>query len=202
MWSGSDLKPKANVAVRSDRPLPLRRPHKQKDANLFTFCSTLEMDPKHASTSSLYKALARTATSFLESCRPSPAGSNIPDKEKILSNLSRDFHMGWGHKFFVSAAPPLQGLKSGKEFVEHLEGMASRLHTWDIEITNLLVDEPKKSVMARGDFNMTPVPGSTVQNDIILIMKMDDSGEKLVEATEFVDTTAAAEIRRLMEAGQ
>lgn len=76
------------------------------------------------------------------------------------------------------------------------------MRAWDIEITELIVDEPKRSVMARADFSMTVFPGKVVMNDLIVTMKMDHSGEKLIECTEFPDPTATAEIQRLLTEGQ
>jgi ketosteroid isomerase-like protein len=108
--------------------------------------------------------------------------------------------MSFGHKHFVFTTPPLQGTKTGEEFADHLAAMAERLHTWDIHATQVIVDERQRSVVVRGDFRMTPIPGETVVNDVVIIMSMDESGERLVECTEFVDPVAAGEIRRLMVA--
>lgn len=60
----------------------------------------------------------------------------------------------------------------------------------------------KRSVMVRGDFNTTVVEGKTVLNDLIIVMKMNESGEKLIECTEFPDPSATAEMMRIWSGGQ
>lgn len=66
----------------------------------------------------------------------------------------------------------------------------------------MIVDEMKRSVMVRGDFNTTVVEGKTVLNDLIIVMKMNESGEKLIECTEFPDPSATAEMMRIWSGGQ
>lgn len=156
----------------------------------------------------LYDKLTKTAMAFIDSCRPNPAGSNKPDAEAILANLDGNhFRIDWGHKTLVTTKPALQGHKSGQEFVEHMSKMAPGLETWAIEIRQVIVDPIQRTAMVRAEFFMVPLGSGlaeerTVLNDIILTFAMDQTGEKILAATEFIDPVASAEIGRLMAANK
>ena len=150
----------------------------------------------------LYDQLASTAKAHLLSCQPQTKGSNDPDGKLILSHLAPSFSIDWGHSFWVLTAPHLQGKKTGDEFVSHLLGMAQFLQTWDIVVKDMSVDTKKKSVIVRSDFHMVPKGGEEVLNEIIFWIVMDESGEKVVKCTEFVDTFASEELAKRMQKPQ
>ncbi|KXT02551.1 hypothetical protein AC578_10661 [Pseudocercospora eumusae] len=157
--------------------------------------------------SQLYNKLQTTAMNYMQSIRPTLAGSNNPNVEAILSNFDPNFLMDWGHKRFVSTTSTLQDQITGQEFVTHMSKMAQGLETWSIEVQQTIVDTKQRKVMVRGDFFMIPkgsgpVSERTVLNDIIFVFAMDENGEKLVSATEFIDPVASAEIGRLMAANK
>lgn len=152
-------------------------------------------------TQKLYDKLASTAKAHLETCLPKTLGSNDPDPEAILSYMDPSFRIDFGHKFFVSTAPPMQGEKTGDGFVSHISGMVSRLKTYSLDVTNVSVDVEKRTAVLRVDFHMVPKGGEEVLNDIIFWMVMDDSGEKVVKVTEFVDPVASAELAKRMAMG-
>ena len=110
--------------------------------------------------------------------------------------------MDWGHRHFVSTKPGLQGERSGDGFVTHMSSMTPGLKTWRIEITDLCVDVEHRSVVVRADYYMTPGVGEAVVNDIVLWMSMDESGEKIVRCTEFLDPVATEELGRRMRAAK
>ena len=151
--------------------------------------------------SNLYNKLEQTAKAHLQACLPKTKGSNDVDTEAILSHLSSDFRQDWGHSFFVSTKPALQGEVTGQGFITHMAGMAPALQTWDIIITSICVDVEKKCATVRVVFHMKPKGGEEVLNDIVFWMFMNESGEKLVRCTEFIDPVASAELGRRMKAG-
>ena len=150
----------------------------------------------------LYDKLAATAKAHLFTCLPQTPGSNDPDPKAILSYLDASFRLDFGHKFFVSTAPGLQGEKTGDGFVSHISGMVSLLRTYSLEITNTCVDVERRTVVLRVDFHMVPKGGEEVLNDIVFWIVMDESGEKVLRYTEFVDPVASAELAKRMKAGR
>lgn len=148
---------------------------------------------------SVYSTLETTAKSFIQACCPAEPGSNTVRSDLILSHCTPDFQMSYGHKHFVSTFPPLQAVLTGPEWQQHMLGMTSNLRTWDIEITDMTIDAEKKKVVVRGDFHMT-VKGfeDAIINDIILLMRMDGEGSKLVSCMEFIDPAAGQELGKRM----
>lgn len=151
--------------------------------------------------SALYRKLAATAEGHVLSCLPRTPGANDPSADAILSHLAPSFRINWGHSFFVSTKPGLQGEKTGEGFVSHLTGMAKALQTWRINVTNTAVDVQQRTVVVRADFHMVPKGAEEVLNDIIFWVVMDDSGEKVVKCTEFIDPAATSELATRMQAG-
>lgn len=146
-----------------------------------------------------YDRLAEIASKFITDCMPDPPGSNVPNTERILANFAPDFRICWGHKTFINSFPPLQGDKTGQEFVEQMDGMAKQLSTWRPDITNTIVDVLKRSVVLRADFHMTAQSETTVLNDIIFIVDIDESLNKISKVTEFIDPKAQDQLRKAME---
>lgn len=69
--------------------------------------------------------------------------------------------------------------------------MAPNLQTWDIDVADVNVDLDKKSAVLRAMFHMQAKNDpEVVQNEILFWCQMDDSGEKVVRSTEFVDPVA------------
>ena len=149
--------------------------------------------------SATYDRLAQIASKFITDCMPDPPGSNTPNTERMLASYAPDFRICWGHKTFVDSFPPLQGDKSRQEFVEHIASMAKQLSTWRPEITNTIVDVRKRSVVLRADFHMTAQNQTTVLNDIIFIVDIDESLDRLSRVTEFIDPKAHEHLREAMK---
>lgn len=154
-----------------------------------------------ADADTLSAVLAQTIDNHMTAILPHPRGTNTVDRAAILANLAASYKHDFGHSYFVATRPPLQGEKDGPGFVAHMSGMAPALQTWDIRVTQRCVDAARRSAVVRADFYMTPRGGETVVNDIVFWMQMDESGEKLVRVTEFVDPVASAELGARMKAG-
>jgi hypothetical protein len=146
-----------------------------------------------------YDQLAATAKNALLACQPKTKGSNDPNPEAILAHLASDFYMDFGHKFFVSTLPQLQGKKDGPEFIAHLSGMASSLQTWSIDIVATAVDVENRTVVFRTEFHMVPKVGEGVLNEILFWIHIDEKGEKVARYTEFVDPVASLELAKRMK---
>src|ERR1700753_2626824 len=149
---------------------------------------------------SMYDRLAATARKHLETCKTKTPGSNDPDPEAVKSMLDASARIAFGHAFFVSTMPNLQGEKTRDGFVEHLCGMASRMQTYSLEIVNTCVDVEKRTVILRVEFHMVPKGGEEVLNDIVFWMTMNETGDKILRYTEFVDAAAGAELAKRMAA--
>lgn len=151
---------------------------------------------------SLYSKLHDTATSWVLSTSPVSTGSNKQDYEHILSHLTPDAKIQWGHANFLAAAPHLQGSKTGQEFIDHLSRMAPMLETWKIDIAEVCVDMERKSAVVRADYYMYAKGDlEAVRNEILFWVYMDEEGEKVVKSTEFIDPTAAGALKAKMMAG-
>ncbi|KAI6833023.1 hypothetical protein KC367_g6038 [Hortaea werneckii] len=148
----------------------------------------------------LYKKLTQTAKDFVLATSPKAAGTNEPEPERFMARLAPTFKMSWGHKFFVTTMPPLQGFVDGDAFCKHQAGMAKNLKTWSIEPTSICVDVSKRTAVVRADFFMVVPARDAVLNDIVFWITMDEAGEKVVEAIEFVDPVASAELGQRMQA--
>lgn len=77
--------------------------------------------------------------------------------------------------------------------------MAKKLETWQIEPTSTCVDVEKHTAVVRADFSMKVRSAEAVINDIVFWISMDESGEKVTQAIEFVDPVASAEIAERMK---
>ncbi|KAK5130906.1 hypothetical protein LTR08_001569 [Meristemomyces frigidus] len=149
----------------------------------------------------LYDKLTATAREFVLSTSPKTAGGNEPDPDRFLAIVAPEFKMSWGHKFFVSTKPGLQGEISGKDFVAHQGKMCSNLQTWEIVPTSICVDVEKRSAVLRADFFMTAPNQDALLNDIVFWITMDEAGEKATGAKEFIDAVASAELAERMKVG-
>lgn len=152
---------------------------------------------------SLYNKLTETAKNFVLATSPKVAGTNEPASERFLSFCAPDFGQAFGHKHFVSTKPGMQHRLTAQGFLDHQGTMAKFLHTWSVEPTDVCVDVAKRKAVVRVDFHMMAKGASEdpVLNDIIYWITMDESGEKVVEAVEFVDPVASAALQEKMQAG-
>lgn len=88
----------------------------------------------------LYEKLRSTAIGSVMATSPKFPGSNEPDSIRFHSYLAPNFHMSWGHEFFVSEKPGLQGFVDSEQFLSHQSGIAKNLKMWSVAIKNTCVD--------------------------------------------------------------
>lgn len=77
------------------------------------------------------------------------------------------------------------------------------LETWRVEVSRTVVDETQREVAVWADYYMTvkgegSVEGRTVRHEISWWLRMDESGEGVERAVEYVDGSAAGRIQELV----
>ncbi|KAK0337202.1 hypothetical protein LTR91_004292 [Friedmanniomyces endolithicus] len=150
---------------------------------------------------SLYTKLTTTAEDFVLALSPKEPGSNQSDDERFLSHIAPNYTHSWGHKFFVGTSPGVQGSVDGPEFLSRMNRLAGKMQTWYIEITETCVDVEKKSAALKADFHMTIAGHEPVLNEIVWWLKMDGSGEKVVDSCEYIDPVASSHMIEQMKGG-
>jgi hypothetical protein len=63
-----------------------------------------------------------------------------------------EFLQSWGHNLFISSKPGCQGSLDIDHLISHLAEMVPQYESVRTEITDVYVDEPRKSVIARSSF--------------------------------------------------
>ncbi|GAB7328393.1 hypothetical protein MBLNU13_g00371t2 [Cladosporium sp. NU13] len=150
-----------------------------------------------------YGTLSKTASDWVTSTRPQKAGSNDPDYDHILSLLAPNAILRFGHMHFVSSAPHLQHDESPEDFVARLKSMSPAFQTWSIDVADVNVDTKKRSAVVRAVFHMQAKNDpEVIQNEILFWCKMNESGEKIVKSTEFVDPAALQALGPKLEAAK
>ncbi|KAF2637530.1 hypothetical protein P280DRAFT_472237 [Massarina eburnea CBS 473.64] len=152
-------------------------------------------------TKNLYKNLHTTAFAFIESLgysahSPAPTHMNIP---LILSLRTNTYTHSFGHNYFISTAPPLQGTYTLDEFIAHLTRTTSMLESWQSEVRDICVDEAKRMVVARAGFWMKVKGEEAVENDLVWWLWMDGEGRKVERSIEFLDGVATKKLKKLMD---
>ena len=138
-----------------------------------------------------YNILEQTARAWVTSTRPKTTGSNDPDYDHIRSLLAPNAILRFGHMHFVSTAPHLQRDESPDDFIDRLKSMSPAFQTWQINIADVNVDKGKVSAVVRAVFLMQARNDpEVIQNEILFWCQMDETGEKIVQSTEFVDPAA------------
>ncbi|EME46898.1 hypothetical protein DOTSEDRAFT_70748 [Dothistroma septosporum NZE10] len=143
----------------------------------------------------LYQKLATTAKGFIESTNAATPRDNNPNYELIKSYAAPHFRIDWGPKLFAQSSPVLGEAKDIDGFLNHIRSMSVNLSTWAVLIQDLSVDTRRRTVVARADFWMLPNGSEKVCNDIVFFMKMDQTGEKIIDCTEYVDPEASRIIK-------
>ena len=143
----------------------------------------------------LYQKLATTAKGFIESTNAATPRDNNPNYELIKSYAAPHFRIEWAPKLFAWTSPALGEAKDIDGFLNHMRGMSASLSTWAVLVQDMFVDTRRRTVVARADFWMLPNGGERVCNDIVFFMKMDPSGERITDCTEYVDPEASRLMR-------
>lgn len=150
--------------------------------------------------SKLYASIAETATSFVKGTDPNPAGSNKIDADRILSTRATECTTAFRPAYFTSTRPHLQKVLDNDGFIAHMSSMTPMLDTWAIDVREVFVDEKRLSAVVQVDYSMTPKGCETVKNDIVWFIRMNESGEKVVDAVEYVDAAASMAIFEMLKA--
>lgn len=154
--------------------------------------------------SPLYHTLHATALSFIA------AQTHIPNTNPTLrlnfpllrSLCTPSFQHTWGHAYFVSTTPHLQGTYDIDAFMIHLARMLPRLENWETQVRDVVVDEARGVVVLRVGFAMR-VKGAeeeeTVENELMWVLKMEkwEGNMRVRRSTEFVDVAAVGRIAEL-----
>ncbi|KAH7382706.1 hypothetical protein DE146DRAFT_681695 [Phaeosphaeria sp. MPI-PUGE-AT-0046c] len=159
--------------------------------------------PQHlkplASASPTYCQLHTTALAFIDAQAQTAEHPSRMNFEKIEALCTTEFQQSWGHNYAISLSPRLQGTHSFSEFRKHLAMMLPSLESWETTVTEVIVDEAKRKVVLRISFWMR-VKGAEemVENDLLWVLEMDDTGEKVKKSVEFVDGIAAGKIKEII----
>ena len=155
-----------------------------------------------SSASVLYKTLHATALGMVN-WPPAPGPSVAVDSVKMKALCSPDFQQSWGHHLFVSTKPQLSGKRDIDGFIDHLSFMLPRLESWDNKVTDIVVDEMKRTVVVRASYYMQAKGvQEKVENDLMWMLKMNEDGKKIVKSTEFLDGSAMERLAELMKGAE
>ncbi|KAF2684404.1 hypothetical protein K458DRAFT_388877 [Lentithecium fluviatile CBS 122367] len=150
-----------------------------------------------SATSPFYKTLHATTLSFIHSLFESQSSTRI-DAPLIHAVHTPSYNHSWGHNYFVSTHPGLQGTHDLDSFLAHMQDMLTKLESWRTDIKNVVVDEVKRMVVVRASYWMKVKGAETVENDLVWWLWMDESGERVERSIEFVDAEAARRIEEVM----
>ncbi len=149
--------------------------------------------------SPMYSKLRDTAVAFVHSSDIDPQSGQL-DKDRVRAIRTADYRHSWGHNYFKSQRPALNHTLDIEAFVSHLETMAPNLRSVETRVPDILVDEVRHSASVRSFFYMTPEGADeTIENDIMWLLKMDETGDKVASAIEFIDAVAAKSIGELVQ---
>lgn len=151
----------------------------------------------------LYKILFSTATEFIR-CQDrddsQPTRMNI---DRIRAIRTPNHTHSFGHSHLVSTRPMLQGELGVDAFLAHVNKMVPKLDTWEARIMDIVVDETRKMCIVRVSYYMKPFGAEkAVENDLIWWLWMEEGGQKVEKALEFVDGAATDRIGELIMAAQ
>lgn len=151
------------------------------------------------STSTLYNTLKATAKEFIDSMDVNPSTFSF-DRTRVLACRTSDYQQSYGHNLFVSGKPDYQRGLDIDQLISHLDEAVPLFEAVGGEVTDIYVDESRKSVVARTSIVLTPKGMSeTVENDIVWFLEMDESGKKVRKAKEFMDSVAPERLNELFQ---
>jgi hypothetical protein len=143
--------------------------------------------------SQIYRLLHATALAFIHSLDEYD-GSPDADTTQIRAVRTQDYTHSWGHNYFVSTKPPMQGKLDLDGFLTHMQKMLPRLDSVHTYVSDVTVDEAKKTVVVRASYWMKVQGTEAVENDLIWWLWMDESGDKVKRSVELLDAEATRRI--------
>jgi hypothetical protein len=148
--------------------------------------------------------LKSTALAFLNSLALMPNTTTEDpvrfDMQAIRAVRAPNYSHTFGHNFFVSQSPPLQGTSDLDGFMERVAKMTTKLESETKEVLSVAVDSAERSVVARVAYQMKAPGQKAVENDLVWWLWMDAKGTKVEKSVEFVDPAATKELQNRMNA--
>lgn len=148
--------------------------------------------------------LKSTALAFLNSLalmpNTTPADPVRFDMQAIRAVRAPNYSHTFGHNFFVSQSPPLQGTSNLDEFMARVGVMSLKLESETKQVLSVAVDQRERSVVARVAYQMKAPKQQPVENDLIWWLWMDAKGTKVERSVEFIDPFATKELQARMNA--
>lgn len=80
--------------------------------------------------------------------------------------------------------------------------MTPHLESWDIKITDVMVDETRQMACVRASYFMEAKgigEQEKVENDLIWWLQMEEDGKKVEKAVEFIDGVASMKLMEVMK---
>lgn len=155
--------------------------------------------------STLRTTLLETAHEFINStaqiASPKP-GSTGMDVDRLRAIRSPSYRHSFGHSYMVTKSPNLHDM-SMDGWIEHVARMTPFIQSWRAEVKNAWVDESKKEVLLAVVHTMQPKgvqEADAIPHEVMWTLKMNETGDKVEEAAEYLDAMAMADIRELIRA--
>ncbi|KAF2449691.1 hypothetical protein P171DRAFT_507374 [Karstenula rhodostoma CBS 690.94] len=118
------------------------------------------------------------------------------DMEKIRAARATNYTRTFGHNYFVSQKPPLQGTSDLDGFMKlKLESERN-----EVKAVAVAVDKVQKSVVARVAYRMKAPGQGPVENDLMWWLWMNANGTTVERRMEFVDPAATKKLQNRMAA--
>lgn len=150
----------------------------------------------------LYHRLRATAETFAHAF-DTDACTGSMDKARIMAVRTTTCTQSWGHAFYVSSRPGLQGSIDNDAFWSHLSGMANKLETVGSKVHDVIVDESRRAAMVRMSFFITARGAEeTVENDMVWFLEMDETGDRIEKSVEYMDGEASKRLGELIKKGE
>ncbi|OAG01426.1 uncharacterized protein CC84DRAFT_1220934 [Paraphaeosphaeria sporulosa] len=153
--------------------------------------------------SQLYKTLFSTATELIRCQDRDDSQPTRMNLDRVRAIRTPNFTHSFGHNHMVSTSPMpmLQGELGIDAYLAHLNKMVPKMDTWEARITDIVVDETRRMCIVRASYFMKPFGAEKpVENDLIWWLWMEEGGEKVYKALEFLDGAATGRIGELIMA--
>jgi ketosteroid isomerase-like protein len=151
-----------------------------------------------------YEVLRGTALAFISSLSLMPNTTTTDevrfDMAKIRAVRAPNYTHSFGHNYFVSQSPPLQGTSDLDGFMTRVASMTLKLESETNQVLAVAVDEEQRSAVARVAYQMKAPGQEPVENDLVWWLWMDAEGKKVEKSMEFVDPVATKELQARMAA--
>ncbi|KAF2259875.1 hypothetical protein CC78DRAFT_591024 [Lojkania enalia] len=146
--------------------------------------------------SEFYNGLYATAVEFVHSSDQEPMAPTCINHDRIRAIRSTSgFEHSWGHNYLVSIKPQLSGILDTEGFIRHMGTMTPLLESWDTIITDIFIDETKKTAVVRGSYYMVaksaPEP---IENDLVWFLTFEQDGKRVRKSIEFIDGVASQQL--------